>query len=94
MAAKPKVIITILGRDFLLPDDVGASTVIKTLSRALPIFNRSYEGKIQIRDTQMEVGMSYLTKEVSYVDDNDQPLQPDPPRKPKSLPQPKRLRLL
>jgi hypothetical protein len=93
MAAKPKVIITIAGRHFLLPDDVGASTVIKTLSRAIPVWDRSYEGKIQIRDQEMEVGMSYLTKPVVYVDENNQPLQPDPPRARKALPAPKPLRL-
>ena len=90
MAAKPKVIITIAGRHFLLPDDVGASTVIKTLSKAVPIWDRSYEGKIQIRDTEMEVGMSYLTKPVVYVDEQDRPLKPNPP---KALPEPRVLRL-
>lgn len=91
MPTKPKVIITIAGRHFLLPDDVGAATVIKTLSRAIPVWDRSYEGKIQIRDQEMEVGMSYLTKPVVYVDENNRPLEPDPQRK--ALPTPKPLRL-
>lgn len=94
MPAKPKVIITIAGSDFLLPDDVGASTIIKTLSRAVPIWNLSYKGQIQIREMEMEVGMSYLTKPVVYVDEKGEPLQPDPPRQRKGLPTPKTLRLL
>lgn len=94
MSRKPQVILTIGHRSFLMPDDTGLSSVMKALSRALPVYDHTYRGEITIKDEPMEVSMSYVTKPFRFVDHEGKPVQPSRPnRRSKTLPAIQRLAL-
>lgn len=94
MAKSQKVLITIGYQQFMLPDDTGAATVIKTLSRALPV--RNYHSHIKLeREDRTEISMTYLPANIKLVDENDVPIStPKTPAKGlKRLPPPQQFQL-
>lgn len=95
MAKSQKVIITIGYQQFMLPDDTGAATVIKTLSRALPVRNYHSHVKIEKEDRLNEISMTNLPTNTKFVDENDAPIStPKTPTKGlKRLPPPQQFQL-
>jgi hypothetical protein len=76
---KQPVIIKIGYHQFLLPDDVGAATVVKCLSRGVQC---SYYGGKEIKlddERETEVSLQYVPKNAQVVDAQGQPLQPKTP---------------
>jgi len=77
---KNPVVITIGYHQYLLPDDVGANTVIKCLSRAVPCrFYGGRELKLE-EDKTLEVALAYVPKNVAVVDHDGSPLQHKAPK--------------
>lgn len=98
MAKSQQVVITVGHQSILLPDDTGATTIIKALSRGLPCYSHlgcgSYS-KIQILKGDLEVSMSYVPRGARIVDENDQPVAVRPEKTaPKALKQPSFLALM
>lgn len=105
MASKQKVIIKVGRYQILLPDDTGAATVVKALSRGMVVWHFG-GNEVQIRDEEMEVSLSYLPKGIKYKteDGHDaeepvekkyrkrEPLRLKPPAYPQLMP-PKERRL-
>lgn len=84
--AQQQVVITIGHQSILLPDDTSASTIIKALSRGMPCYSMlgcGAHSKVQILKGEMEVSMSYVPNSAKIVDDNDQPVNLNPPKEKK-----------
>ncbi len=74
--APQQVVITIGHISLLLPDDTGAATVIKTLSRALPCFHYSGARKVELRSEHIEVSMAYIGPQIPIVSEDGHPVAP------------------
>ena len=81
MAKSQQVVITIGHQSILLPDDTGATTIIKALSRGLSCYYWSGSKKVEIRKGDMEVSMSYVPHGTKIVDEDDRPLDVKPASK-------------
>jgi hypothetical protein len=66
--SKQRVLITIGYEDYLLPDDAGAATIIKALSKAVKVWDNSYQGELILRGEHVSVGMKYVSDKVKLID--------------------------
>lgn len=72
--AKPlRVVITIGHTQILLPDDTGAATVVKTLSRGMQCFNWSNRVQIEAK-SEIAVSLSYIPASTPITDEHDRPI--------------------
>lgn len=76
--AKPQqqVVITIGHMSLLLPDDAGAATVVKTLSRGIPCFYYSGARSVEIRSEDVTVSMSYVSSSTPIKNESGGTVQP------------------
>jgi hypothetical protein len=65
--SKQRVLITIGHDSYLLPDDVGAATIIKALSKAVRVWDKLYKGELQLREEHVSVGMAYVPEKTRLV---------------------------
>jgi len=72
MARSQKVVLKIGHVDILLPDDTGAAQVIKTLSKGIIVWN--LHSRIQVRNEELELSMSYVPAKTKFTDEADAPL--------------------
>lgn len=94
VAKSQQVIIKIGYLQFMLPDDTGAATVVKTLSRAIQVHH--YSGAVQLlKEETPDVSLSYLSAGTKFTDENDRPIAiPRPrPKGVKALPANRHLQL-
>lgn len=95
MAKSQQVVITIGHQSILLPDDTGAATIIKALSRGLPCYYWSGSKKVELLKRDFEVSMSYVPHGTKIVDEDDRPLDVKPASKSRpALPAPGLLTLM
>ncbi len=73
--ASQKVIVKIGHIDVLLPDDTGVTQIMKTLSRAIVVWDLS--STVQIRDEELQLSMRYVPDKTKFETQDKQPV-PDP----------------
>lgn len=96
MAKSQKVVIKIGHMEVMLPDDTGAATIVKALSRGIVVWHLG-DRKVQIREEQIQVSLSYLPANTVFENEDREVLKPKPPaskRKLLALPAPTMLELM
>lgn len=73
MAKPQRVVITIGHLQILLPDDTGAATVLKTLSRGMACFNWSNRVQIDAKP-EIAVSLAYIPTSTPITDEHDRPI--------------------
>lgn len=76
MAKAQQVVITIGHISLLLPDDVGVATVLKTLSKGIPVFHYQGAPKIKLQRDEIEVSMTYIKPGTPITDEDGSAVQP------------------
>ncbi len=76
MAKSQQVVITIGHLSILLPDDTGAATVVKTLSKGLPCFYYPSARSVDFRDEDLSISMSYVSPSTPVKTANGEAVQP------------------
>lgn len=78
MGAKSQRVIITVGRvQIMLPDDVGAAQVLKTLSRGMVVWHFGEE-KVMLRKEEMEVSLTYLKSSTQFEDEDHNPVKAEP----------------
>jgi hypothetical protein len=88
MSKKPKVLLTIGSRNYLLPDDTNITVVMKTLSKAVECRDWLFQNELHLLDAP-ELAMKYVSAGTKFkgVGGEDLPTQPAKKERPvKALP--------
>ena len=74
-----KVILTVGHQQILLPDESGVSTILKVLAKGVLVWDRTYDGVVQVRDDALEVGMKMVPAKVRFVDEHGRKVEKPKP---------------
>jgi hypothetical protein len=78
-----KVLLKIGYQTFLLPDDTGVATVLKTLAKGVPVSSMLFRNQVILKSKREydsnELSMTYVPPDATFLDEEtNQPVQLDP----------------
>lgn len=84
MSKKPKVMLTIGSRNYLLPDDTNITVVMKTLSKAVECRDWLFQKELHLMDSP-ELAMRYVSADIKYKGLNGEDLPTKPAKKERAV---------
>lgn len=59
----------------LLPNESGVQTIMKALGKGVLVWDRLWEGKVEIKEEELQVEFKTVPANTRFVGENDQPVQ-------------------